>query len=195
MGVQRTVNRNPAFFIIAFVLLGIAFGWAAQTRRWSNRSGDQIEAELVQVEGDRVILRTPEGRLYRVPIESLSDEDRDFVRAAVAPRPAPGLAVPTPAPEPPPDVAQAVEIFMAAPVTEADFMRVMRQSCLRCHKACESVDSLVEKRWVRPGRPDRSPVFTIIGKHKKPDGKYHDLSESDRQIIHDFVKGMDARAQ
>jgi len=188
------MKRNPSFFIGVFVLLGVALGWSAQARRWSNRSGDQIEAELVRVEGDRVILQTPEGRLYRVPFESLSDEDRAFVRAAVEPKAAPVPPAPAPAPDPPPDVARAVEIFMAPPVTEADFMRVMRQSCLRCHKVCASVDSLVENRWVRPGRPDRSPVFTVIGKHQKPEGQYHNLSEADRQIVHDFIKGMGARA-
>jgi len=188
------VKQNPLAVISIFLLAGVVFGWSAYARLWSNRTGDHIEAELVQIEGDRVILRTPEGRLYRVPFASLSDDDQAYVRDAVAPKPRPSPPVPAPAPEPPPDVAKAVEIFLAPPVTEADFMRVMRQSCLRCHKICTSVDSLITAKWIRPGRPDRSPVFTIIGKHQKPEGKYHDLSEADRQIVHDFVKGLDARA-
>ena len=73
-------------------------------------------------------------------------------------------------------------------VTQAEFVKVMQQSCVRCHRQqCSSVDQLRRSRWLTPGKPDASPVFTIIGKGRGKD-TYHKLSEADKKIVRDFIQ-------
>lgn len=43
---------------------------------WTNTDGKEIEAELVQVEGGKAILRLKSGKLYRYPLDKLSAESR-----------------------------------------------------------------------------------------------------------------------
>lgn len=181
----------PGWLPLIFLLSGVALAWAVSARRWTDRAGRQIEAELVRIEGDIVELRTPAGRIYRVPAENLSEADRDYVRSLVREAESGGEAAGAPLPSNPPDVERAVEIFLAPPVSEADFMRVMRQSCVRCHRVCDSVDTLVASGWLRPGEPDRSRVFTNLGKHRKPEGDYHNLPEEDRRIIREFIANFE----
>ena len=44
--------------------------------------------------------------------------------------------------------------------------RLMDRACVRCHKVCGSADEMVKRRWLVPGKPEGSPVYTIIGKHR-----------------------------
>ena len=70
-------------------------------------------------------------------------------------------------------------------VTQDQFMKVMKQSCVRCHRAqCASVDALKKAKWLIPGKPDSSPAYTIIN----PRVNYHKLSAADTQIVHDFIE-------
>ncbi|MEM6799480.1 MAG: thioredoxin-like domain-containing protein [Planctomycetota bacterium] len=64
------------------MLLGLIVGTAlAETRTWKDASGRfEIEAEAVGVEGGRVRLRKADGKEITVPLERLSQEDRDYVR-------------------------------------------------------------------------------------------------------------------
>ncbi len=78
------------------------------------------------------------------------------------------------------------------PVTEAEFMAVIRPSCARCHrKECASVAALRTSGWLRPGKPDQSRVYTVIGKHKKPGDKHHNLPEKDKEIIRRFIEELE----
>lgn len=75
-------------------------------------------------------------------------------------------------------------------VTEADFLKVMKdRSCVRCHPTCKSVADLKARNWLNPGQPEKSAIFTVLGKAKKG-GKYHDVSQAEAIIIHDFIAGL-----
>jgi len=66
----------------------------------------------------------------------------------------------------------------------------MQTSCVRCHKVSSSVDTMVSQRWIVPGKPEISPVYTCLGKAKKKNlqnGRYHDVSPAAKAIIRDFV--------
>ena len=75
----------------------------------------------------------------------------------------------------------------ATPVTEAQFMKVMQTSCVRCHPVCKSINTIVARNWIVAGKPENSPVYTCLGKTKKPNAHYHDVTPAAKTIIHDFV--------
>jgi mono/diheme cytochrome c family protein len=75
-------------------------------------------------------------------------------------------------------------------VTQEQFLKVMKQSCVRCHQQCASVEALKKAKWLVPGKPDESPVFKVIGVHRNRNGTYHNLSPADKQIVHDFIEQM-----
>lgn len=169
-----------------FVAGGLLFGWAASARLWTNRVGENIEADAVRADSEYVWVRTPEGRLFRIPIAGLSEDDQAYVRSLSAPPAEAEGATPSPETEgatktpsaPPSD---------PAPVSEAEFMRVMRNSCLRCHKASQSLDTLVSARWIVPGQPERSPAFAMLTRHPSAKGRYRAPSEAEQRIIRDFI--------
>ncbi len=53
---------------------------------WTNKSGKEIEATLLGVEGDKAVLRMANGKTYRYPIESLDAESQKRVRELAAAR-------------------------------------------------------------------------------------------------------------
>ena len=62
-------------------LIILTSGWVA-ARTWTNQDGVEIEAELVAVDGDKVVLNM-EGKEYPVPLASLSEEDQAFAKEEV----------------------------------------------------------------------------------------------------------------
>jgi hypothetical protein len=48
---------------------------------WTNTDGVKIEADLLQVEDGKAVLRLRNGKLYRYPLEKLSEESRKAVAA------------------------------------------------------------------------------------------------------------------
>ena len=46
---------------------------------WTNTDGVKIEADLLQVEDGKAVLRLKNGKLYRYPLEKLSEESRKVV--------------------------------------------------------------------------------------------------------------------
>lgn len=66
-------------FVVA--LAAWALGQSPLTARtFTNSAGRQIEAEVVEVEGETVVLKM-NGKNYPVPIATLSQEDRDYLAA------------------------------------------------------------------------------------------------------------------
>ncbi len=54
-------------------------------RQWTDGTGVfTVEAELVEVSGDSVRLRKPDGQVVTVPLDRLSAADRDYLRSAGA---------------------------------------------------------------------------------------------------------------
>jgi hypothetical protein len=67
---------------ILFALVLCAFGSTALARTWVDDTGQfRVEAEFVGQEGDVVVLRKADGTLRRVPLERLSQSDREFIAA------------------------------------------------------------------------------------------------------------------
>jgi hypothetical protein len=64
---------------IRVLLTGLLAVIPASGRSWTDISGRKIEAELVRVDGDKVIVKF-NGRQVPLPLERLSDEDREFVK-------------------------------------------------------------------------------------------------------------------
>lgn len=72
--------------VILGVLTALCLPAAPLTaRQWADSSGVfTVEAELVEVTGDNVRLRKPDGQIVTVPLDRLSAADRDFARSAAA---------------------------------------------------------------------------------------------------------------
>lgn len=59
----------------------VAGGKKPMAGTWTNVDGVKIEADLLQVEDGKAVLRLKNGKLYRYPLEKLSEESRKKVAA------------------------------------------------------------------------------------------------------------------
>lgn len=76
---RRQVTRWTVVAAVAFV--AVASGLAGQLRDWTYDSGSHtVTAELVDVRRGEVVLRGADGEHVSVPIERLSQADRDFIK-------------------------------------------------------------------------------------------------------------------
>lgn len=69
--------------IVAAVIAGVTCAVAQQgadLRTWTDTRGRTIEASLVRVDGSSVQLKKRDGKVYTVPIDRLSEQDRAFIR-------------------------------------------------------------------------------------------------------------------
>ena len=74
--------------IVLICGLLVAAAPAAWTRKWTDNTGKfSVEAELVEVKGDKFLLKKPDGSVVTVPIARLSEADRRHVKEQAA-RPA-----------------------------------------------------------------------------------------------------------
>ena len=64
-------------------LLFFASVWPAFGRGWTNSKGQVIEADLVRVSGDKVVLQM-KGKEYEISLASLSEEDQAFAKEETA---------------------------------------------------------------------------------------------------------------
>lgn len=72
-------TRCVAIATLLTALAGLAL---AEVRTWTDDSGGfSVSAELVAVEGDKVVLRRADGRQIEVPIDRLSAKDRQFIQS------------------------------------------------------------------------------------------------------------------
>jgi hypothetical protein len=60
---------------------------------WSDPAGNRIEAELLSVDGERIVVRTREGQSYRLNLTRLVPQDREFTQKATALLPASSVPV------------------------------------------------------------------------------------------------------
>lgn len=71
---------------IAIALVMTFAAQNAMARTWTDRTGRQVDAELVRlIEGKVEIKRTSDGKMFQVPLERFSDEDQAFVVAPFLP--------------------------------------------------------------------------------------------------------------
>jgi len=74
--------------------------------------------------------------------------------------------------------------------TGADFIKVT-EKCANCHKKqFSSIAALKEAKWIVPGKPEISPIYKVIGKNKKKDGTYHNLTEAEKSTLYNYIKNL-----
>lgn len=57
----------------------------AAVRTWSLKDGNTMEAEFVTLIGEKAVLKSPAGRIAKIPLEQLSGEDRTYIELASPP--------------------------------------------------------------------------------------------------------------
>src|SRR5262245_3445114 len=72
-------RRIQTLVIGGLVLCAVQLAWA---RKWSDVSGKfSVEAELVEVRADKVVLRKADGQESEIPIARLSEADRQYLES------------------------------------------------------------------------------------------------------------------
>jgi len=71
--------------ISGFLLLCLSSG-IAEMRIWSDKKGNTIEAEFVNIFANKVVLTTKDGRQLKVPMSGLSEADIKYLSAAIPPK-------------------------------------------------------------------------------------------------------------
>ncbi|MEX2174253.1 MAG: SHD1 domain-containing protein [Pirellulaceae bacterium] len=134
MSRSPTVRCLAVLFVLGYC--GVS-GPLAAAREWTDPSGKfRIQAELVAIRGDKVVLEKADGTILSVPLNKLSAADQAFLKAQAAPKPAAPAPLPAPAV---PSGLPATAPQPAAPPT-ADGLAlskhaesVLRTNCYRCH--------------------------------------------------------------
>lgn len=68
-------------------LLSLLLPAAADARLWTDSQNRKVEAELVRVDGENIILKLKDGREIPFPLSKLSQPDKDFLSALPAEKP------------------------------------------------------------------------------------------------------------
>lgn len=74
--------------LLATILLSLSMGIQAgyaETRIWTDKKGNTIEAEFVNLVAGKVILKTTKGKQIKVPQNGLSSADQKFLENAIPP--------------------------------------------------------------------------------------------------------------
>ena len=75
---------KPRFFFVLLIAISVTTS-EVSGRKWTNSMGRSIEAEFLEFKDGRVWLKREDGKVGSVPIEHLSEMDREFVRSQVSP--------------------------------------------------------------------------------------------------------------
>ncbi len=79
---MKKIVFNVVFLSILWV--GVS---GAEMRTWTSKKGDTIEAEYVQIfGGNKVILKTSEGKKLKIPIDGLCAKDGEYLAHIVPPK-------------------------------------------------------------------------------------------------------------
>jgi len=80
-GVKMETNVSPRLFLVVALLGAIAAAVVAEERTWTDKTGKfKVAGELVKVEDGNAFLRRADGKEIKVPLDRLSDADREFVK-------------------------------------------------------------------------------------------------------------------
>lgn len=71
--------------LIGLLALASAVGVLAEPRVWTYQ-GKPLEAEYINIIGDRLVLKTPKGKTVKLPLAQLSPEDREYLVLLNAPK-------------------------------------------------------------------------------------------------------------
>lgn len=73
------------YIAVVCVLLGLSFAVSAEMRIWSDKKGNTVEAEFISILGDKVVLKSPKGKVLKVPMSGLSAADKKFLASSIPP--------------------------------------------------------------------------------------------------------------
>ena len=131
--------RFSTFVFSALLVLLPSYG-----REWVDSTGRyRIEAELVAVRGDKIVLEKTDGEILSIPIARLSDVDQQFLKDLSSPKP----GKPNEMAERPPSKADSskadsskADTTGVSPGTPSSATQlaqqtesILRQACYRCH--------------------------------------------------------------
>lgn len=70
--------------LLLAVLAGILSASSAEERTWTSSDGRSLEGSLLEAHETEVSIRRSDGRRFTIPLSSLSESDREFVRSRMA---------------------------------------------------------------------------------------------------------------
>ncbi len=80
----RTKRITPLSLGLVIFLLTLSLNIAvshAAPRTWKNKEGKEIQADLIQIDGDKVRLKLSNNRqVFIIPVDSLSTDDQQFLK-------------------------------------------------------------------------------------------------------------------
>ncbi|MBN2686066.1 MAG: hypothetical protein JXR40_12355 [Pontiellaceae bacterium] len=79
------MNKSKVRGLFGVVLLLGTLAWAGEFRTWSDKKGNTIQAEFVRLFGDKVMLKTKDGKELSVPVGGLSLADQEYLAKMVPP--------------------------------------------------------------------------------------------------------------
>jgi hypothetical protein len=74
---------------LIYILFVLACGTQilqAEMRLWTDKKGNTLEAEFVKLMPGKVVLKTPTGKLFKVPQSGLSADDQTYLKNAIPPQ-------------------------------------------------------------------------------------------------------------
>ncbi|WP_286766341.1 MULTISPECIES: SHD1 domain-containing protein [Rhodopirellula] len=123
-------------FTIFLLLLAVTALSTLQAREWTDATGKyRIEAKLVVVHGDKVVLERPDGKIISIPVAKLSDEDQTFLKELVAKKAGPSSESDRPADtQASAAMSNSASALDMSPKQLATQTKILLQdACHRCH--------------------------------------------------------------
>lgn len=75
--------RKIVLFLLLLAMSRVAI---AEFRVWQDRKGNRLEAEYICEVGGKIMLRDPEGKEFRLSLESLSKGDQQYLQRLLPPK-------------------------------------------------------------------------------------------------------------
>lgn len=85
-------------FVSVVLLESVLLARPLVARTWTDSKGRTLEAEYAGLQGERVQLRQPDGKMLEVPLANFSAADQAFVRQQTGSEASPAPSAPAPAP-------------------------------------------------------------------------------------------------
>jgi hypothetical protein len=145
MRVKRCLCLAGVLFVVAAA--------PADARTWTSTRGTTIEADLLTVAPQAVVLKAENGKVHEVPLRSLSGEDQQFVNSLDAPDPSAGLRRWT----------STAGTAVTASLVEIKVAVILRSLDGKIHEVPLEALSEADRRYVRslakpePETPDPTP--------------------------------------
>lgn len=123
-------------FTFFLLLLAVTALSSLQAREWTDATGKyRIEAKLVVVHGDKVVLERPDGKIISIPVAKLSDEDQTFLKELTATKAGPSSESDRPADtKASAAMSNSASALDMSPKQLATQTKILLQdACHRCH--------------------------------------------------------------